>query len=784
MDWKNWDLNTDNMKIHSRPFSLIFIFLLIITSCHTNDRGKAGNESLIESRVDSLMALMTLEEKIGQLNMPGAGDITTGLAQNTGIVPKIKEGKVGALVNIQGIDKIHETPRIAIEESRLGIPILFAMDVIHGHKTVFPIPLGLTSCWDMEMIEQTARMAANEASASGISLTFSPMIDISRDPRWGRIAESPGEDPYLGSEFAKAMIKGYQGDDLSRNNTLMACAKHLALYGAPEGGRDYNTVDMSRPRMFNVYFKASVEAGVGSMMAAFNDVDNIPATGSEWLMTDVLRERWGFDGFVVSDFTGVEEIIYHGVAEDLQAASAMALDAGVDMDMVSEGFLITLAKSVEESRINEDEINKACRRVLNAKFKLGLFENPYQYGNAERYENEVFTSENRKFARKVAAESFVLLKNEDNTLPLEKKGTIAVIGPLGNNRENMTGTWSVAADFKKSVSLMDGLKNVLGKDADILFARGSNIYRDPELEARVSIFGKPTYRDERSEEELLQEALSTARQSDVIIAAIGEVAEMSGESSSRSDIGIPDVQEDLLKALVKTGKPVVVVLFTGRPLTIEWPAENVPAILNVWFGGTETGNAIADVLFGEVNPSGKLPVTFPRNLGQVPVYYSMRSTGRPLEGEWFQKFKSNYLDVPNDPLYPFGHGLSYSRFEYSELILSKSEGDGNDTIVASVEITNTGDIDGKEVAQLYIHDLLASATRPNKELKGFQKIMIPAGETREVAFQITLEMFKFHKYDPESDFTEIIEVWEPGDFEIMIGTSSSDVKTARIKWSE
>jgi beta-glucosidase len=735
--------------------------------------------------VDSLMEIMTLQEKIGQLNMPAAGDVTTGLANNTGVIARVREGNVGAILNLRGIDKIHATQKIAVEESRLGIPLIFALDVIHGHKTIFPVPLGLTSTWNMDMIEKTARIAAEEASAEGIALTFSPMIDLSRDPRWGRIVEGPGEDPYLGGRFAKAMVEGYQQDDLSRNNTLMSCAKHLALYGAPVAGRDYNTVDMSRLTMFNVYFppfKAAIEANVGSMMAAFNDVDDIPATENEWLLTKVLRNRWGFEGFVVSDYTGVTEMIAHGVGEDAKAVAAQALSAGLDMDMVSEAMVSTLEQAVEEGLVSESQIDQACRRILEAKVKLGLFENPYQYGDMEKAERVLFSKEHRDYAREVAAESFVLLKNEDNLLPLEKNGTIGVIGPLGNNRENMTGTWSVAADFEKSVSLLDGLKNAVGDEVELLFARGSNIYRDPELEARVSVFGKPTYRDDRPEEVILNEALSVADSSDVIIAALGEAAEMSGESSSRTDINIPEVQRDLLKELVKTGKPVILVLFTGRPLTISWAKENVPAILNVWFGGSETGNAIADVLFGEVNPSAKLPVTFPRNIGQVPIYYSAKSTGRPITDEWFQKFKTNYLDVPNTPLYPFGYGLSYSKFEYGDIRLSKREASGQDTVTASVEISNSSDVDGKEVVQLYIHDVIASTARPNKELKAFEKITIPAGETREVSFQVTPEMFKFYKYDPESGYESIIEVWEAGEFDIMIGTNSAEVKTERIKW--
>jgi len=781
------DLISSEMRKYPFPAICLAGMVLAMVSCSPSGDPAAGKDEVLEAKVDSVMALMTLEEKIGQLNMPGAGDITTGLANNSGIVPKIREGKVGALLNIRGIDRMHEAQRVAVEESRLGIPLFFAMDVIHGYKTLFPIPLGLAASWDMELIGKTARMAAREASAEGICVTFSPMVDICRDPRWGRMAEGAGEDPFLGSEVARAMVEGYQGEDLSLEHTLMGCVKHFALYGAPEAGRDYNTVDMGRLRMYNDFFppyKAAVEAGVGSVMAAFNDVDDVPATGSKWLMTHVLRDQWGFEGFVVSDYTGVNEMIEHGVGADLAEVSAQALDAGLDMDLVGEGFLETLAGLVEAGIIGEAQVDAACRRVLRAKFLLGLFDDPYRYGDEDRAASEVFSEENRAFARKTAAESMVLLKNDGGLLPIEKNGTIAVIGPMGNNRENMAGTWSVAGDFSKCASLVDGLEDAVGSNARVLYARGSNVFRDPELEARVSIFGKPTYRDPRPEHVLRQEALAVAARSDVIVAALGESAEMSGECSSRTDIGIPDVQLELLKALVATGKPVVLVLFTGRALAIPWAAEHVPSIFNVWFGGTEAGHAMADVLFGEVNPSGKLPVTFPRNLGQIPIYYSTRSTGRPLDQPWFTKFLSNYLDVPNTPLFPFGHGLSYSRFEYGEISLDNDSPAGETSVTASVQVTNTSDRDGHEVVQLYLHDVVASTTRPDNELKGFQKVWVPAGETVEVSFTITPDLLKFYMYDPSSGYEKIIHRWESGDFEVMIGTSSAELKKTQLHWAE
>lgn len=730
--------------------------------------------------INELMQKMTLDEKIGQLNLPVSGDITTGQASSAGIAQKIREGKVGGLFNIKSVAKIREVQKIAVENSRLKIPLLFGMDVIHGYETVFPIPLGLSCTWDMQAIQRSAEIAAAEASADGICWTFSPMTDISRDPRWGRVSEGSGEDPYLGAEIAKAMVRGYQGTDLSKNNTIMACVKHFALYGAGEAGRDYNTVDMSRIRMFNEYFppyKAAVEAGVGSVMTSFNEVDGIPASGNKWLLTDVLRKQWGFKGFVVTDYTAINEMIDHGMG-DLQTVSAMAMRAGVDMDMVGEGFLTTLKKSLQEGKVTQQQIDAACRRILEAKYKLGLFDDPYKYCNEERARTEIFTEGNRKVAREIATQSFVLLKNDNNTLPIKKSGTIALVGPLADAATNMTGTWSVAANHAQSVSLLQGLKNVAGNNARILYAKGSNLTADSLLEERATMFGKSLNRDNRPAEVILKEALEVAAQADVIVAALGESAEMSGESASRTNIEIPDVQKELLAALLKTGKPVVLVLFTGRPLALTWEHQNVPAILNVWFGGTEAGNAIADVLFGDVNPSGKLTATFPQNVGQVPLYYNHKNTGRPLaEGQWFQKFRSNYLDVSNDPLYPFGYGLSYTSFRYGNLKLSDTTLKGNQTLTASIDITNAGARDGAEVVQLYIRDVVGSVTRPVKELKGFQKIFVKAGETKTVTFRITPEQLKFYNYDLKYD-------WEPGEFVIMIGTNSRDVQSQKVKWDK
>ena len=759
-------------------FRKVLIGLMVLISLQA--AGQSSDPAKMKSFIDVLMKKMTLEEKLGQLNLPaGAGDIVTGAAASSDIGKKIQEGKVGGLFNIKSVAKIKAIQKVAVEESRLKIPLIFGMDVIHGYQTTFPIPLGMSCIWDMSLVEKAARVAAQEASADGICWTFSPMVDISRDPRWGRISEGNGEDAYLGSRIAAAMVKGYQGNDLSKNNTIMACVKHYAMYGAAEAGRDYNTTDMSRIRMYNEYlppYKAAVDAGVGSIMASFNEVDGVPASANKFLMTDVLRTQWGFKGFVVTDYTGINEMTDHGLG-DLQKVSSLALNAGVDMDMVGEGFLSTLQKSLTEKKVTMQQIDVACRLVLEAKYKLGLFADPYKYCNEERAKTEIFTPANRKVARSIATESFVLLKNKNNLLPIKKTGTIALIGPLADAKENMSGTWSVATDMSTPISVLQGLKNALGTNAKVLYAKGSNLDADSLLEEHATMFGKTLHRDARSNEVILKEALEVAAQSDVIVAALGESAEMSGEAASRSDISIPKIQQELLEALLKTGKPVVLVLFTGRPLTLKWENEHVPAILNVWFSGTEAGDAIADVLFGDVNPSGKLSTTFPQNVGQIPLYYNHKNTGRPLpEGKWFQKYRSNYLDVSNDPLYPFGYGLSYTNFSYSDISLSSNTIKGTQSIKATVTVTNTGSVSGKEVVQLYTRQLVGTTTHPVKELKGFQKIELKAGESKTVSFNIAASDLKFYNSD-------LKYVAEPGNFKLFIGGNSRDVKQTDFKLS-
>lgn len=753
-----------------------FLLTAVITaSAFTAMAAPQADKDKMDQFIDNLMGKMTLQEKIGQLNLPVSGEIVTGQAKSSDVAGKIRKGQVGGLFNVKGVENIREVQKIAVEQSRLKIPLLFGMDVIHGYETVFPIPLALSCSWDMEAIKESARIAAKESSADGICWTFSPMVDICRDPRWGRMAEGGGEDPYLGSEISAAMVKGYQGDDLTDKNTIMACVKHFALYGAPEAGRDYNTVDMSHLSMFNNYFppyKAAIDAGVGSVMTSFNVVDGIPATGNKWLMTDVLRDRWGFDGFVVTDYTAISEMIAHGMG-DLQQVSAMSLSAGTDMDMVADGFLTTLEKSLKEGKVTMAEIDKACRRILEAKYKLGLFDDPYKYCDASRVKKDIFTAENRAVARKIATETFVLLKNENNLLPLQRKGKIALVGPLANTKANMPGTWSVAAASDKYSSLYESMKQSLAGKAEVLYAKGSNLMYDAQREAEATMFGREM-RDLRSAQELLDEALSVASQADVIVAAVGESSEMSGESSSRTNLEMPDAQRDLLIALKKTGKPIVLVYFAGRSTVMTWEQENFPAILNVWFGGSEAADAICDVVFGDVSPSGKLTTTFPKNVGQIPLYYNHLNTGRPLEaGKWFSKFRSNYLDIDNDPLYPFGYGLSYTTFRYGDLQLSNNSMNEKGKITASVTVTNTGNYDADEIVQMYIRDMVGSVARPVKELKGFERIHLKKGESRTVSFDITAEQLKFYN-------SALNWVCEPGEFEVMVGGNSRDVQTKKF----
>ena len=734
----------------------------------------AQNEKMT-AFINELMNKMSVDEKIGQLNLTTSGGFVTGTAENENIQQKIRTGQIGAVLNSFSLASIRAMQDLAVKESPNHIPILFGMDVIHGYRTIFPIPLAMSCSWDMQRIEHAARIAASEATANGICWTYSPMVDIARDPRWGRIAEGAGEDPWLGSQVARAMVHGYQGNDLSLNNTMMTCVKHFALYGAAEGGRDYNTVDMSRVAMYNDYlppYKAACDAGAGSVMTSFNVVDAIPATGNKWLLTELLRDQWGFEGFVVTDYTAINEMIMHGIG-NLEEVSALALKAGTDMDMVGEGFLTTLKRSLAEGRISLLDLDMACKRILEAKYKLGLFEDPYRYMNDERSRSEIMKLENLKAAREMAARSLVLLKNINQLLPLQKSGTIAVVGPLADSKIDMLGTWAMGGDAKVTSSVLEGIKNVGGKSVKVLYAKGSEFTADPMLAGSVNYSTGSDKPSGRSSDELIKEAIETARKSSVVVAVLGESVAWSGEAASRSEIGLPAVQQNLLKAMLATGKPVVLVLINGRPLTLAWEDEQVNSILEAWAGGSEAGNAIADVLFGEYNPSGRLTTTFPRNTGQIPLYYNHRNTGRPMDPN--NKFTTKYLDISNDPLYPFGYGLSYTSFTYSDIKLNKNELKGNETLRATVRVSNTGVYPGEEVVQLYIQDPVASISRPIKELKNFKKIMLQPGETKEITMDITTSDLLFYNSELRYD-------WEPGSFVIYIGPNSRDVKSASVSW--
>ena len=718
---------------------------------------------------------MTLDEKIGQMNLPVGADIVTGDIMNSDIGADIAAGRVGGVFNMKGCGKIREYQRIAVENSRLGIPLIFGMDVVHGYETVFPIPLALSCSWDMDAIEESARIAASEASAAGICWTFSPMVDISREPRWGRVAEGAGEDPRLGAEIARAMVRGYQGRNMEADDEIMACVKHFALYGAPEGGRDYNTVDMSRQRMFNEYFepyKAAAEEGAGSFMTSFNVVDGIPASGNRWLFTDVLRDLWGFDGFVVTDYAAINEMMVHGLGGP-DDVSKMAVDAGVDMDMAGGSYLATLKNLVASGKVSEEQIDTAVRRILEAKYRLGLFDNQYKYINPEREATQIYTQANREAARRIAAETFVLLKNNGNLLPLSADGKIALIGPLADAATHMQGMWSVAAVPGRNRSLRTAFAEAMADSSRLFYAKGANLYGDAEMEAGASMAN--CIRDPRPAGELVAEALAVAEKADVIVAALGEGAESSGESASRAFLQLPGNQMELLKALVATGKPVVLLNFSGRPTVMTYEAENVPAVMNVWYAGSEGADAIADVVFGKVSPSGKLTASMPRSVGQIPLYYNHLNTGRPRSDgpAVFEKYRSNYLDSPVTPLFPFGYGLSYTTFAYGPMKLSSAAMAPDGSVVVSVPVANTGSRAAAEVVQLYVRDLVASMSRPVKELKHFERVELQPGETKTVSFTITPADLSF--YNSNLEF-----VLEPGEFDIMVGPSSAEVQTARL----
>ncbi|MGZ3871924.1 MAG: beta-glucosidase BglX [Mucilaginibacter sp.] len=768
-----------NKYFRVRYFLTAIPFMALLMSGYQGLAQAKSANAKMDAFVANLMRKMTLEEKIGQLNLVVMGNAVTGTVISKGVEDKMKRGEIGGIFGLYGTANVSKMQDLAVKESRLHIPLIFGLDVIHGHRTIFPIPLGVSATWDLALIEQSARIAAKEATAEGLNWVFSPMVDIARDARWGRISEGSGEDPWYGSQVAKAMVKGYQGKNMTDADAVMACVKHFALYGGAEAGREYNTVDMSLIKMYQDYlppYKAAVDAGAGSFMSSFNTINGVPATVNKWLLTDLLRKQWGFKGFVVSDYTALNEVTNHGLG-DLQTVSALALKAGLDMDMVGEGFLTTLKKSLKEGKVTQPEIDLACRRVLEAKYKLGLFNNPHKSINTEREKQDVFTDDNRKFAREIAEHSFVLLKNRAQTLPLKKSGTIALVGPLADNHSEMLGTWVIAGDPNKSVSVAEGIKNVAGNEVKVLYAKGANITDDSLLSARSFALGPPQVMDKRTPQEMIDEAVETAKKADVVVAVVGESANMSGESSSRADINIPESQQELLKALSKTGKPLVIVLFNGRPLTLTWEDDHADAILDAWAPGTEAGNAIADVLFGDYNPAGKITATFPRSVGQIPLYYNHKNTGRPFDGKSGAKFKSDYLDISNDPLYPFGYGLSYTTFSYSTVQLDKTNPKGNTTLKATVTVTNTGKYAGEETAQLYISDPVASISRSVKELKDFQKIYLQPGESKLVSFTITTDQLKFYN-------NQLVYDWEPGEFLIQVGTNSANTQSASVQWSK
>lgn len=723
--------------------------------------------------ISNLMNKMTVEEKIGQLNLLPAGTITTGISKNSSVIEVAKSGQLGGILSLKGADNVRELQEVAVKQSRLGIPIIFGMDVIHGYETIFPIPLALSCSWNIPAIENAARIAAKEASADGICWVYSPMVDISLDARWGRIAEGSGEDPFLGSAIAQAFVRGYQGDfkmssGKFKEQNVMACLKHYALYGASESGLDYNTVDMSRQRMYNQYlapYKAAVEAGVGSVMTSFNLVDGIPATANRWLLNDVLRNDWKFDGFVVTDYGSISEMCSHGIG-DTATCAKMALQAGTDMDMCAEAFTHTLKASLDAGQICMNDIDAACRRILEAKWRLGLFDDPYRYCNPKRRATDIYTDENRKAARDLAAETFVLLKNEGDLLPLKKKGTIALIGPLADNRANIPGTWAPTAVYKQYKTLRQSMAEYLDGKATLLCAQGCNFCSDADLQEAGSFYRiTPRVDDDQA----MAEAIQIAQQADVIVCAMGEEEQMSGESASRANLELFDVQRELLERLSTLDKPIVLLNFAGRPTVMKWESEHIPAIMNVWFAGSETGDAICDVLFGDKCPSGRLTVSMPQATGQEPLYYNHLPTGRPMsEGnKKFAKFRTNYLDATCDALYPFGFGLSYTTFHYDNLRLSCATMPTNGSLTASIDVTNTGSRDADEVVQLYLHDVYASISRPVKELKGFRRIHLKAGETQTVTFTVTPDLLAFYDY-------HLRQVVESGTFELMIGPDSSD----------
>lgn len=733
-------------------------FLLAFATFGLNTYG----QKTIDQKVSELLSKMTLEEKVGQLVQYSGFAYATG-PQNSNsatVLEEIKKGKVGSMLNVAGVEETRAFQKLALE-SRLKIPLLFGQDVIHGYRTTFPVNIGQAASWDLGLIEKSERIAATEASAYGIHWTFAPMVDIARDPRWGRVMEGSGEDTYLGTLIGLARIKGFQGKGLGNLDAIMACAKHFAAYGAAVGGRDYNSVDMSPRQLNETYlppFKAAAEAGVATFMNSFNDINGIPATANQYILRDLLKGAWNYKGFVVSDWGSIGEMVNHGYTKDKAEAAEKAIIAGSDMDMESRVYMAELPKLVKDGKVDPKFIDDAARRILIKKFEMGLFDDPYRFSDEKRQKEQTDNLENRKFGREFGSKSIVLLKNQNSVLPLSKSTkTVALIGPFGKETVANHGFWSVAFkdDNQRIVSQFDGIKNQLDKGSTLLYAKGCNV--------------------DDQDRSMFAEAIETAKKADVVIMTLGEGHAMSGEAKSRSNIHFSGVQEELLKEIAKTGKPVVLMINAGRPLVFDWAADHIPTILYTWWLGTEAGNSIADVLFGSVNPGGKLPMTFPRTEGQIPVYYNHYNTGRPAKTNKERSYVSAYIDLDNDPKFPFGYGLSYTKFKYSDMTLSSENLRGNQSLQIKVNVSNNGNYDGEEVVQLYIRDLFGKVVRPVKELKGFQKIFLKKGETKTVSFTLSPENLKF--YDDKLNFD-----WEGGEFEIMVGTNSQEVQTKKINW--
>ncbi len=761
------------MNLFQRYFLVAVLFFTFSSQVVFGQHKPAVNSSLkMNAFINALLKRMTIDEKIGQMTQYTSEMALTGPSIRAGYKSDIQQGLVGSIFNAYTPAYTRQLQQLAVEGTRLKIPLLFGYDVIHGHKTIFPIPLGESSSWDMKVMEKSAQVAAAEASADGLHWTFAPMVDIARDPRWGRVAEGAGEDVWLGSKIARARVIGFQGNDYSAANSVIACVKHYAAYGAAIAGRDYNAVDISQRELWETYlppFKAAVDAGVGSLMTSFNEIAGVPSTANKYLVDEILKKKWAFKGFVVTDYTGINEMVNHGnVANNKQAGEA-AINAGIDMDMQGGVFHDHLKQSIAEKKVSIATVDAAVRRILEAKYKLGLFTDPYRFCNEERAKTVIMSQANLDAARDAGRKSIVLLKNDNQLLPLKKSGVIALIGPLGNSKRDMIGCWSGAGDWHKSVTLFEGMKAVAGAATKIVYSQGANITENKDLARQLNEQGGEL--TALNADSLLLAAIGIAKTADVIVLAVGESQGMTGEATSRTDIGLGQNQRLLMQEMLKLGKPIVMVLMNGRPITLSWEDEHMPAILETWFAGTEAGNSIADVLFGDYNPAGKLTISFPRVMGQIPIYYNSKYTGRPASAG--NHYSSKYMDSPNSPLYPFGYGLSYTSFSYSAPVIDKPMMKTSDALHISLTVKNTGQFDGEETVQLYIRDLVGSVTRPIKQLRGFEKVFLKKGESRNIIFTLVNDDLKFYTLD-------MTYKSEPGAFKVFTGTNSRDVQEANF----